>query len=147
MSSPADATTHAPARAGVQTRQEVLDTLAGVFLEHGYAGATLGAIARASDVVVETIYRTSASKAGLFKASSGGVAGGATRAEVRLNSVGHPCDHCRAGSAPPADLVRRTQPGIHAAQDRCCACSSRPRMLIRAGRGMGRARRPSASRE
>jgi AcrR family transcriptional regulator len=99
-----------------QTRQEVLDTARGVFLEHGYAGATLGAIARASDVVVETIYRTFGSKAGLFKAVvRAAVAGGAARADVPVEQ--RPAIQAIIAEPDPRRqlaLYAATQPGIHA---------------------------------
>src|SRR5437870_10973957 len=66
-----------------QTRQDILSAARIVFLDHGYTGATMATIARAADVVVETIYRTFGSKAALFKAVvRAAVAGGAARAEV-----------------------------------------------------------------
>ena len=99
-----------------QTRQEVLAAARGVFLEHGYAGATVGAIARASDVVVETIYRTFGSKAGLFKAVvRAAVAGGAARAEVPVEQ--RPAIQAIIAEPDPRRqlaLYAATQPGIHA---------------------------------
>src|SRR5918994_6537291 len=66
-----------------QTRQDILDAAHQLFLERGYAGTTLAAIAQAAGVVVETIYRAYGSKAELFKAVVRAVvAGGADRAQV-----------------------------------------------------------------
>src|SRR6266704_486517 len=50
-----------------QTRQDIVAAAQRVFLERGYSGATLTAIAQAAGVVVETIYRGFGSKASLFK--------------------------------------------------------------------------------
>ncbi len=49
-----------------RTRQDILDAARRVFVEQGYTGATMGSIAQAAEVVVETIYRAFGSKAGLF---------------------------------------------------------------------------------
>jgi AcrR family transcriptional regulator len=99
-----------------QTRLEVLDAARGVFLEHGYTGATVGVIARASDVVVETIYRTFGSKAGLFKAVvRAAVAGGAARADVPVEQ--RPAIQAIIAEPDPRGqlaLYAATQPGIHA---------------------------------
>src|SRR4051812_16756036 len=46
------------------TRRQIVDAALSVFLEHGYAGATMQRIAAAAGVVVETIYRTFDGKAG-----------------------------------------------------------------------------------
>src|SRR6266508_46935 len=61
-----------------QTRQDIVAAAQRVFLERGYSGATLTAIAQAAGVVVETIYRGFGSKASLFKVVvRAAVAGGA----------------------------------------------------------------------
>src|SRR6266542_589755 len=66
-----------------QTRQDIVAAAQRVFLERGYSGATLTAIAQAAGVVVETIYRGFGSKASLFKVVvRAAVAGGAARAAV-----------------------------------------------------------------
>ncbi len=76
----------------------------------------MGAIARASDVVVETIYRTFGSKAGLFKAVvRAAVAGGAARAEVPVEQ--RPAIQAIIAEPDPRRqlaLYAATQPGIHA---------------------------------
>ena len=40
-----------------RTRQDILAAAHDLFLERGYAGTTLAAIAKAAGVVVETVYR------------------------------------------------------------------------------------------
>ena len=66
-----------------RTRQDILAAARDLFLERGYAGTTLAAIAKAAGVVVETLYRAYGSKAELFKAVvRAAVAGGADRATV-----------------------------------------------------------------
>jgi AcrR family transcriptional regulator len=73
---------------GAQTRQDILTAAHQLFLERGYAGTTLAAIAQAAGVVVKTIYRAYGSKAELFKAVvRAAVAGGAARAQVPPTSV------------------------------------------------------------
>jgi len=99
-----------------QTRRDILTAAQQLFLERGYTGTTLTAIAQAAGVVVETIYRAYASKAELFKAVvEAATAGGAARAE-------RPPDQRPAIQAVIAEtnprrqlaLYAATQPGIHA---------------------------------
>ena len=99
-----------------QTRQDILDAAHQLFLDRGYAGTTLAAIAQAAGVVVETIYRAHGSKAELFKAVvRAAVAGGATRAQVPVEQrpaiaavIAEPDPHRQL------ELYAATQPGIHA---------------------------------
>lgn len=98
-----------------QTRHDMLTAAHEAFLERGYAGATLAAIARSAGVAVETIYRGFGGKAGLFKAVvEAAVAGGVARADV-------PVDERRAvravidepDSRRQLERYAATQPGIH----------------------------------
>ena len=99
-----------------QTRQDILDAAHQLFLDRGYAGTTLAAIAQAAGVVVETIYRAYGSKAELFKAVvRAAVAGGATRAQVPVEQrpaiaavIAEPDPHRQL------ELYAATQPGIQA---------------------------------
>jgi AcrR family transcriptional regulator len=99
-----------------QTRQDILSAAYQLFLERGYAGATLAAIAQAAGVVVETIYRAFGSKAELFKAVvRAAVAGGATRAAVPVEQ--RPAIQAVIAETDPhrqLALYAATQPGIHA---------------------------------
>jgi AcrR family transcriptional regulator len=99
-----------------QTRQDILSAAHQVFLERGYAGATLAAIAQAAGVVVETIYRAFGSKAELFKAVvRAAVAGGAARAAVPVEQ--RPAIQAVIAETDPyrqLALYAATQPGIHA---------------------------------
>jgi AcrR family transcriptional regulator len=99
-----------------QTRQEIVAAAHEVFLERGYAGSTLAAIAEAAGVVVETIYRAFGSKAGLFTAViEAAVAGGAERAERPIDQ--RPAIRAVAAETDPRrqfELYAQTQPGIHA---------------------------------
>lgn len=99
-----------------RTRLDVLAAARELFLERGYRGTTVAAVARAAGVVPETVYRGFGGKAGLFTAVvEAAVAGGAERAEV-------PRDDRPAVKAVIAELDPRrqlalyaaTQPGIHA---------------------------------
>jgi AcrR family transcriptional regulator len=64
------------------TRRRIVDTAARVFIERGYAGATIPLIASEAGVAVETVYRSAAGKAGLLReAIQATLAGGASRAE------------------------------------------------------------------
>jgi AcrR family transcriptional regulator len=99
-----------------QTRQDILAAAHQLFLERGYAGTTLAAIATAAGVVVETIYRAYGSKAELFKAVVGAaVAGGPDRAQVPVER--RPVIAALIAETDPyrqLELYAATQPGIHA---------------------------------
>jgi AcrR family transcriptional regulator len=99
-----------------QTRQDILDAAHRLFLERGYAGTTLAAIASAAGVVTETIYRAYGSKAELFKAVvQAAVAGGANRAQVPVEQ--RPAIAAVIAETDPhrqLELYAATQPGIHA---------------------------------
>lgn len=51
------------------TRRRVLDTAVRLFVERGYHSTTIGSIAAAADVSVETIYKRFGSKAAMLKAA------------------------------------------------------------------------------
>jgi AcrR family transcriptional regulator len=99
-----------------QTRQDILAAAHRLFLERGYAGTTLAAIAQAAGVVVETIYRAYGSKAELFRAVvRAAVAGGADRAQVPSDQ--RPAIRAVIAETDPhrqLELYAATQPGIHA---------------------------------
>jgi AcrR family transcriptional regulator len=99
-----------------QTRQDILGAAHRLFLEGGYAGTTLAAIAQSAGVVVETIYRAYGSKAELFKAVvRAAVAGGAGRAQVPVEQ--RPAIAAVIAETDPHRQLERyaaTQPGIHA---------------------------------
>lgn len=66
-----------------QTRTKIIDAAARVFLERGYAGSTIPAIATEAGVAVETVYRSASGKAGLLAAAvQAALAGGVERAEI-----------------------------------------------------------------
>ena len=99
-----------------QTRRDILDAAQRLFLERGYAGTTVAAVAKAAAVVVETIYRAYGSKAELFKAVvRTAVAGGTARAEVPVEQ--RPAIQAVIAETDPhrqLELYAATQPGIHA---------------------------------
>lgn len=65
------------------TRARIIAAAARLFLEHGYAGATIPAIAADAGVAVETVYRSTAGKAGLLaEAVRAAVAGSPERATI-----------------------------------------------------------------
>ncbi len=67
------------------TRYRIVDSAALLFVEHGYTGTTIPAIAAAAGVAVETVYRSAPGKAGLLAAAvQAALAGGAERAERRV---------------------------------------------------------------
>ena len=99
-----------------RTRQDILAAAHDLFLERGYAGTTLAAIAKAAGVVVETVYRAYGSKAELFKAVvRAAVAGGADRATVPVER--RPAIRALIAETDPRrqlELYAATQPGIQA---------------------------------
>jgi AcrR family transcriptional regulator len=96
------------------TRRTIVEAALRVFLEEGYAGATMQRIAEAAGVVVETIYRSFDGKAGLFKAVvEAAVAGGAVRAERPVEE--RPAIRAVIEERDPRrklELHAATQPGI-----------------------------------
>ena len=99
-----------------QTREDILSAARDAFLDRGYAGTTLAAIADAAGVVVETIYRGFGGKAGLFKAVvEAAVAGGVARAQVPVEQ--RPAVRAVIEETDPRRQLEgyaATQPGIHA---------------------------------
>jgi AcrR family transcriptional regulator len=99
-----------------QTRRDIVVAAQQLFLERGYTGTTLTAIADVADVVVETIYRAFSNKAGLFQAVvEAAVAGGAERAELPPEE--RPAIKAVIAETDPRRLFQlyaATQPGIHA---------------------------------
>jgi AcrR family transcriptional regulator len=96
------------------TRARIVDAARRLFVEHGYAGATIPAIAAEAGVAVETVYRSAPGKAGLLaEAVRAAVAGGAQRAEVPVPQ--RPAVR-RIIDEPDAvrqlELYAATQPGI-----------------------------------
>jgi AcrR family transcriptional regulator len=65
------------------TRARIVEAARRLFVEHGYAGTTIPAIAAEAGVAVETVYRSTQGKAGLLaEAARAAVADGVQRAEV-----------------------------------------------------------------
>jgi AcrR family transcriptional regulator len=98
-----------------QTRRDILAAAGTLFRERGYAQASMPALASASGVAVETLYRTFGGKAALFGAVvEAAVAGGPTRADVPVEER----SAIRAVIEEPdprrqVELYAATQPGIH----------------------------------
>jgi AcrR family transcriptional regulator len=66
-----------------ENHARIIDAAAELFLERGYAGTTIPAIAARAEVAVETVYRAAKGKAGLLAAAvQAALAGGAERAEL-----------------------------------------------------------------
>jgi AcrR family transcriptional regulator len=99
-----------------RTRVRIVEAAARVFLERGYAGATIPRIAAEAGVAVETVYRSASGKAGLLAAAvQAALAGGVERAELPVEE--------RAGirrvieETDPGRRLRAyaaTQPGVWA---------------------------------
>jgi len=98
-----------------QTRADILAAAGTLFRNRGYTATSMPAIATEAGVVVETIYRSFGSKAGLFRAVVEAVlAGGASRAEVAVEE--RPAIRAVINEPDPRRQVARyaaTQPGIH----------------------------------
>lgn len=66
-----------------ETRVKLIEAATRVFLERGYAGATIPRIAAEAGVAVETVYRSASGKAGLLaEAVQAALAGGVERSDV-----------------------------------------------------------------
>jgi AcrR family transcriptional regulator len=98
-----------------QTRRDIEAAAGKLFRERGYAGTSMPVIAAAAGVVVETIYRSFGSKAGLFKAVvEAALAGGSARAETPPEE--RPAIRAVIEETDPRrqlELYAATQPGIH----------------------------------
>jgi AcrR family transcriptional regulator len=97
------------------TRRKIIAAAQPIFLEHGYAGTTMAAIAREASVVVETVYRSFGSKVALFGAVvEAALAGGVERAELPVEE--RPAISAIIAETDPVRqvaLYAATQPGIH----------------------------------
>ena len=70
-----------------RTRERILETAHRVFLERGYAGATIPSIATQAGVAVETVYRAAPGKAGLLAAVvDAALAGGSENAAMPVEA-------------------------------------------------------------
>lgn len=98
------------------TRARIVEAATKVFLEHGYVGATVPAIAAEAGVSLQTVYRAAPGKAGLLAAAvRSAVAGGPARADVRVDD--RPAIRAIVEEPDPAEQLRlyaHTQPGIWA---------------------------------
>ncbi len=96
------------------TRARVVDAASRVFLAHGYAGATIPAIAAEAGVALQTVYRAAPGKAGLLAAAvEVAVAGGFERSQRPVE--GRPAIRAIVDELDPRRqlaLYARTQPGI-----------------------------------
>jgi AcrR family transcriptional regulator len=97
------------------TRRKIVGAAQALFLERGYAGTTMAAVADSAGVVVETLYRSFGSKAALFGAVvEAALAGGVERAEVPVEE--RPAIAAVIAETDPVRqvaLYAGTQPGIH----------------------------------
>jgi AcrR family transcriptional regulator len=96
------------------TRARVVAAATKVFLEHGYAGATIPMIAAEAGVALQTVYRAAPGKAGLLEAAvTAAVAGGSARAAVPVED--RPAVRAVIEEPDPYRQMRlyaHTQPGI-----------------------------------
>ena len=97
-----------------RTRARIIEVAGRLFVERGYAGTTIPAIAKEAGVAVETVYRSASGKAGLLAdAVLAAVAGGAERAEVPVTE--RPVIRRIIEEPDPVrqlQLYAATQPGI-----------------------------------
>lgn len=108
---------HSPKRRAqaAQTRGKIVEAAHRVFLERGYAGATIPRIASEAGVAVETVYRAADGKAGLLEAAvQAALAGGITRATVPVEQ--RPGIRRVIEEKDPVrklELYAATQPGVY----------------------------------
>ena len=136
------------ARAGGPTRARIVEVAARLFVERGYAGTTIPAIAAEADVAVETVYRSASGKAGLLAdAVRAAVAGGSERAEVVVTE--RPAIRRIAEEPDPVrqlQLYAATQPGIWSRVGPPARARRRGEQRRLAGRAPRADRRRSAER-
>ena len=98
-----------------QTRARILETAHRVFLERGYAGATIPSIASQAGVAVETVYRAAPGKAGLLAAVvDAALAGGSENAALPVEA--RPGIRRVVEEEDPVrklQLYAATQPGVY----------------------------------
>ncbi len=96
------------------TRARVIEAATRLFLERGYAGTTIPAIAAEAGVALQTVYRAAPGKAGLLDAAvQAAVAGGAGRAQVPVDE--RPAISAIIDETDPRrqlQLYAATQPGV-----------------------------------
>ena len=101
-------------RAAEATRERVVAAAEALFLERGYAGATIPAIAQAAGVALQTVYRAAPGKAGLLDAAvRAAVAGGFARSQRPVEE--RPAVRATIDEPDPRRQVAmyaHTQPGI-----------------------------------
>lgn len=92
----------------------MVEAAAQVFLDHGYIGATIPAIAARAGVSLQTVYRAAPGKAGLLAAAvRSAMAGGSVRADVPVED--RPAIRAIIEEPDPAEQLRlyaHTQSGI-----------------------------------
>lgn len=97
-----------------ETRTRIVEAASRVFVELGYARATIPRIAAEAGVAVETVYRSATGKAGLLEAAVlAAVAGGVERADVPVEQ--RPAIRRIIDEPDPVRQLRAyaaTQPGI-----------------------------------
>jgi len=98
------------------TRARVVAAATRVFLEHGFTGATIPAIASEAGVALQTVYRAAPGKAGLLDAAvRAAVAGGYERSQQAVED--RPAIRAIIDEADPhlqVAMYAHTQPGIWA---------------------------------
>ena len=103
------------AERAARTRERILKTAHRVFLERGYAGATIPSIANRAGVAVETVYRAAPGKAGLLAAVvDSALAGGSENAALAVEA--RPAIRRVVEEEDPARklvLYAATQPGVY----------------------------------
>ncbi|WP_046766607.1 TetR/AcrR family transcriptional regulator [Jiangella alkaliphila] len=106
-----------------ETRTRIVEAASRVFVELGYARATIPRIAAEAGVAVETVYRSATGKAGLLEAAVlAAVAGGAERSDVpveqrpairRIIDEPDPVRQLRAYAATQPGIWSRVGPLLH----------------------------------
>ena len=101
-----------------QTRDDVLRAAVAAFTDHGWGGTTLGAVATAAGVAVETIYSGFGSKKGLLRAAFDvSIVGDDAplplneRPEYHAMGHGSVVERCIAGARLTAEIHERSARG------------------------------------
>jgi len=122
--------------AALQTRQRILDAATARFVEHGFGGTTIAAIAGDAATAAETVYATFGSKVALLAAVVSAAARASRHGDLEQAGL-------RAQPQPAASAAARAVRGRH----QPALARTAPLLRVVAGAGAGRARAATAVRE
>jgi AcrR family transcriptional regulator len=90
------------------TRRAIVDAARRVFIERGYAGATIAAVAQAADVAVPTVYASVGGKSALLMALLDDIdeQGGVPSSTATIHPLSNPDEVVRNAVSNPEEVIR-----------------------------------------